>query len=201
MIKQTPSTKISMYLTQLIDQPTHINGNILDLILTNVENLVRNVSVYSTPLFLISSDHFLITFDIAFGLSTPSKKPSQTFWNYTRGDNTGLCTYLNNNDFISLYQFEDVDYVWSFIDQVVKSAMQQFIPIVSVPCTNQPIWFNSEIRHYIKQLRTLRRKCNKHDTANNVAKLKSLESLLSAKFSVAGLTITVGHRTFSGHLH
>ena len=150
----------NLNLTQLIDQPTHINGNILDLILTNTENLVCNVSVYSTPPFLISSDHFLITFDIASGSSTPSKKPSQTFWNYTRGDYTGLCTYLNNIVFISLYQFEDVDHVWSFIDQVVKSAMQQFIPIVSVPCTNHPIWFNSEIRHHIKQLRTLRRKCN-----------------------------------------
>ena len=172
-------------LTQLIDQPIHINGNILDLILTNAENLIHNVSVHFTPSFLISSDHFLITFDIASGLSTLSKKPLQTFWNYTRGDYTGLCTYLNNIDFISLYQIEDVDHVWSFIDQVVKSAMQQFIPIVSVPCTNQPIWFNSEIRYYIKQLCTLRRKCNKHNTANNVAKLKSLESLLSAKVSAA----------------
>ena len=63
--------------------------------------------------------------------------------------------------------------------------MQQFIPIVSVPCTNHPIWFNSEIRHHIKQLRTLRRKCSKHDTTNNVTKLKSLESLLSAKVSAA----------------
>ena len=63
--------------------------------------------------------------------------------------------------------------------------MQQLIPIVSVPCTNQPIWFNSEIRHYIKQLHTLQRKCNEHNTANNVSKLKSLESLLSAKVSAA----------------
>ena len=53
-------------------------------------------------------------------------------------------------DFISLYQIEDVDidHVWSFIDLIVKSAMHQFIPIVSVPCTNQPVWFNSEIRHF-----------------------------------------------------
>ena len=172
-------------LTQLIDQSTHINGNILDLILTNAENLVHNVSVHSTPPFLISSDHFLITFDIASALSTHSKIPLQTFWNYTRGDYTGLCTYLNDIDFIPLYQTEDVDHVWSFIDLVVKSAMYQFIPIVSVPCTNQPVWFNSEIRHYIKPLRTLRRKCNKHSTANNVAKLKSLESLLSTKVSAA----------------
>ena len=32
--------------TQLIDQPTHIHGNILDLVITNTEELIHNVTVH-----------------------------------------------------------------------------------------------------------------------------------------------------------
>ena len=50
----------------------------------------------------------------------------------------------------------------------------------------QPVWFNSEIKHHIKCL-FFTRKCVKHNTVNHVDKLKNLESLLSAKISVAKL--------------
>ena len=94
--------------TQLIDQPTL---NILDLILTNVENFVHNMSVHSPPPLSISSDHFVITFDFASSLSIHSKTPSQTFWNYTRGDYIGLCTYFAN--WYWFYFFVSIRICWS----------------------------------------------------------------------------------------
>jgi len=49
-------------LIQLITCPTHIHGNILDLILTNDEDLITNVSVNAPDCSQISSDHFSISF-------------------------------------------------------------------------------------------------------------------------------------------
>ena len=48
-------------LTQLIDQPTHIKGNILDIILSNSNDLVTNLSIASDN-SCISSDHFAIRY-------------------------------------------------------------------------------------------------------------------------------------------
>ena len=51
-------------LTQLINQPTYIAGNILDLILTNFPDSIFNLHVHDTLPLPISSDHYIITFDI-----------------------------------------------------------------------------------------------------------------------------------------
>jgi len=44
-------------LSQLVDQPTHICGNILDLIITNCESAISNLTVYTTNSFSMSSNY------------------------------------------------------------------------------------------------------------------------------------------------
>jgi len=51
-------------LTQLT--ATHIHGNILDLMLTNIEESIHNVQIYPHNYQASSSDHFLISIDIHF---------------------------------------------------------------------------------------------------------------------------------------
>ena len=51
-------------LCQLVSEPTHIHGNILDLVLTNNPDNIVDLIVHSKPPFSISSDHFVITFRI-----------------------------------------------------------------------------------------------------------------------------------------
>ena len=47
----------NLNLSQLICKPTHIAGNMLDLILTNIPNHIFNVNVHSVPPLSIPSDH------------------------------------------------------------------------------------------------------------------------------------------------
>ena len=61
-------------LSQLIDNPTHIQGNILDLILTNQEELIHSVTVHSREAFPIHSDHYPITFKLSFYSYHQSRK-------------------------------------------------------------------------------------------------------------------------------
>jgi len=46
---------------QLISEPTHISGSILDLIITNQDNLITNVRIANS---FSNSDHFSINFHI-----------------------------------------------------------------------------------------------------------------------------------------
>jgi len=53
-----------LYLNQLIDQPTHIQGNIPDLVLTNAEHLLHYLSVDHLKLLPIQSDNYPLTFTL-----------------------------------------------------------------------------------------------------------------------------------------
>ena len=70
-----------IYIYQQNIVPTHIKGNILDLILTSSEDLVDNVCVISQPHDFLSSDHFLIYFCIcsSYFSSSTYKTPSYFF--------------------------------------------------------------------------------------------------------------------------
>ena len=61
-------------LFQHIDQPTHIQGNMLDLILSSGEDLVHSLKVLSNHQTSIQSDHYIITFNLLIGLVDRPKK-------------------------------------------------------------------------------------------------------------------------------
>ena len=61
-------------LLQHIDQPTHIQGNMLDLILLGSGDLVHSLKVLPNHQTLIQSDHYIITFNILVGLVGRPKK-------------------------------------------------------------------------------------------------------------------------------
>jgi len=63
-------------LVQLVDQPTHSCGNILDLVLTNIEDSIAFLSIHPVDFTPIKSDHFPVTFSLNANLSlVPPKAP------------------------------------------------------------------------------------------------------------------------------
>jgi Endonuclease-reverse transcriptase len=67
-------------LEQLIDFPTHVRGNTLDLLLTNIPENISNI--YDAG-HLGCSDHCMIRFDIDMHATT---KPTVTVKNWKRAD-------------------------------------------------------------------------------------------------------------------
>ena len=66
-------------LTQFVNQPTHIKGNILDLVFTNSDELIHNLHVFS-PCHSLFSDHSIISFHLQTAkLVLPSVKPRFVF--------------------------------------------------------------------------------------------------------------------------
>ena len=74
-------------LSQLVDTPTHRRGNILDLVLTNLETRFLNVSV-SQEQHLLLSDHFIISFQLTKGhLLHQSATANQEYaFDFTKAD-------------------------------------------------------------------------------------------------------------------
>jgi len=171
----------------MIDVPTHTAGNILDLVLTNVPDNISNLRIHCDPPLLIPSDHFVITFD--FYLSSISSHDSNfkatPILNFSRGNYDNLCNHLYNSDFTPCLMSEDIEFVWEYLSNTIRDALPHFIPTTVFQSNNQPVWFNSDIRHHINCLRTLRRKFTNNPTGHNKNKLESSQKLLQAKISNA----------------
>ena len=174
----------NLNLSQLICEPTHIAGNMLDLILTNIPDYIFNVNVHSVPPLSIPSDHYIITFDVQT-LNHYVHNQATTSFDFTKGDYNSLCYFLSNSDFSPCLESDNIEHVWCYISELIKDGIKQFIPTVRVNRYNQPKWFNSSIRHNFNRVRTLRRKYNKHPSEQNKLKLENNETLLQAEISNA----------------
>jgi len=144
-------------LCQLISVPTHIHGSILDLVLTNNFDDIFDLTVHFKQPLSIPSDHFVITFKIYSKTTNSSDRVDIKLRNFARGDFDGLCHYLSNSDFTPCYQTSDIEFIWCFISTIIKNAIDCFVPTTVVQHAHQPKWFNSNIRHHIKCLCTLKR--------------------------------------------
>jgi len=172
-------------LQQLVEEPTHIAGNILDLVLTNVPEKVSNLTVNTKSPYPIPSDHFIITFDYLTHPNGVDNPPPSNIYNFFKGNYDDICDFIYNTDFTPFYTSEDIEFLWYYLSNIIRSAIEQLIPTVTVNESNQPPWFNSNIRHHIKCLRTLKRKHTAHPTTANLTNLENSQEQLQSKLSAA----------------
>ena len=71
-------------LTQLIQEPTHIEGNTLDLLFSDLPNIVDNVKVLEHNQ-CCKSDHFAITFTLTYNIKR-IKATKRRIYNYTKAN-------------------------------------------------------------------------------------------------------------------
>ena len=148
-------------LTQHILVPTHIEGNILDLVLTSENIQISDLSI-NCPSHLINSDHFIISFNLNCGrpLSVINKAKYVFDYNNSKADWDGLCSYLLGLDFSGCFQSNNIEFIWDTVKSIIYEAMCRYIPKVKLKTYRNPPWFNSSIRHHINCLRTLRKNIN-----------------------------------------
>uniref|UniRef100_A0A1X7SGX5 Endonuclease/exonuclease/phosphatase domain-containing protein n=1 Tax=Amphimedon queenslandica TaxID=400682 RepID=A0A1X7SGX5_AMPQE len=112
-------------LDQLVNSPTHIKGNLLDLIITNDCSLIEHVNVSSSPSF---SDHFIVFFQVISSSPRPVRPSHSSGYNYSKADWDGLIDHLLDYDFSPCFAESDIESIWSSFKGVLLSSMCQFIP-------------------------------------------------------------------------
>ena len=140
---------------------THVHGNTLDLLLTNIEENIHSLLIHSQQR-LLSSDHYGRTFRLA------SKLPTYYTFNYSKGDYIGLSNYLWGIDFTPCFQSHDVQEIYMLhyhykCYETFRSKIHSY---------QHPPWFIPEIRHQLKCLRTLRRKYKLNKNSLAVKKVR-----------------------------
>ena len=171
-------------LSQLVDCPTHVKGNILDLVLTNSANMVSNLLV-TEPHPLIPTDHHIVSFNIQYATQSKQSNKHKYVYDFSKADFDGLCNHLLETDFSDCYNSADVEDVWSVIKLAILYAMNLHIPQVKIKSQKHPKWYNSDVRHHLNCIRTLRRRCFLHPTIHNSSKLQMSETQLQHKMLAA----------------
>ena len=119
-------------LTQFVNLPTHIHGNILDLVLCIDSDLVQNIVIHSTQDNYLVSDHFMITFSIPCYPPSKPKASSHYVLNFSKADWHFLSSYLVDYDFSPLYVLIEPDAIWSCLKQIITSSSHLFIPKIKI---------------------------------------------------------------------
>ena len=113
-----------------------------------------------------------------FGLPALRNRKTQYVLDYSKADFNGLSDYLLQLDFSDCFHSDDVEYVWAIVRQSILRAMLLYIPKVRLKSQQTPQWFNSEIRHLLQCVSTLRRKYNSCPSPHNLFKLNHKEEVL-----------------------
>jgi alkylated DNA repair dioxygenase AlkB/endonuclease/exonuclease/phosphatase family metal-dependent hydrolase len=142
-------------LTQCITTPTHIKGNILDILLTNADNLVNDINVRDRD-SICKSDHFPITFNIS-GRSRYKNSAKRKCYNFKRANWDALNHDLRNVDWSPLNCCE-IETGWELIKSRLFELVDEHIPVVHIKSEFQPPWFDSDTFNFCRKKERLRQK-------------------------------------------
>ena len=171
-------------LTQHVTEPTHVKGNILDLVLTS-SNITLDQFFVNSSTDAILSDHFLIYFLPLCTISSAVKSKPGYVYDFSKAHYDAMCDFLLDTDFRALFESRDIEFSWLVLKYFISEAMFLFTPKIFVSHRNDPKWFNSEIRHHLKCLRSLRRKFKSHPMLHIMNKIQQSEKNLQSKIQQA----------------
>ena len=172
-------------LCQLIASSTHKAGNILDLILTNNDQLVYDIITNPVLPTGLSSDHFVITFTISVPQCYQEHSSHGSFFNYSKANWEEMNFYFSQYNFNELTEILDIDSAWACFKNIISEAVLQFVPKICPRKHPRPKWFNSEIQHHLNKVHTLRRRCRSKPSTNLLSQLSLAEAELSEQMSTA----------------
>ena len=131
-------------LYQLVEQPTR-GENILDLVFTTNENIVRNIKV--GPEFS-SSDHRVITFSIQENKSVV-KESKVKVPDYQRANFRKLRNILAQSDWSELLGDININESWRIFTSILNKAVDASVPLRNRRSTvnSKPKWWNTDIKN------------------------------------------------------
>ena len=143
-------------LDQLIDAPTHIKGNTLDILLTNSTNLISNIFVQGKN-EICDSTHFGIEFDININISR-KKAQKRKIFNFKKANWDKLNDSLKRVKWNGILKFCDPNTAWFRFKTKLLELCHENIPTITIKSEFQPPWFDSDAHKLCKEKERLRAK-------------------------------------------
>jgi Reverse transcriptase (RNA-dependent DNA polymerase)/Endonuclease-reverse transcriptase len=155
-------------LEQLVTFPTHVRGNILDLVITDMPERVADISEEGR---LGGSDHVILkmTIVISAGPNIPQPK-GQSDWN--KADWAGIKRELGRDDWDELLGGLSADQAWSKLRDRIHGLVDKYVPERRRRNHNKPPWLSRDILRAIRRKKRLWRQAKQ---GQNVQEYKNAE--------------------------
>ena len=163
------------FLSQLNNKPTRRN-NVLDLVLTDVLNLVNIPhEVLSLTEAEVFTDHNIILLDV---LISPMNT-NRTVYDYQRGNFDALRSSLESENLSNLISVEgDIDHDWLIWKITFLTIVADHIPTKRLQSRKYVPWLTGEILHNIKKKNSLRQRLKKSPSDYLRHKFKTLRATI-----------------------
>lgn len=137
-------------LEQLVDFPTHIKGNCLDLVLTNIPERIFEIKEAGR---LGSSDHEMICFTI--GMQNGPKREERSGLNWKKADWTNMKTDLARIDWGPSLQDMSAQDMWIFFKSKVEETVRKHVPARKLRKGGRAAWMTKEIMAAVRKKKKL----------------------------------------------
>ena len=101
-------TTLEEGLAQLVDFPTHIKGNILDLIITNCQDKFISITDEGR---IGKSDHCILKMELKIKMAKKTDRPTRPNW--SKADISGLKSHLRNIDWPNIFSAKSTEETWN----------------------------------------------------------------------------------------
>jgi hypothetical protein len=167
---------------QMIEVPTHEQGNTLDLCFVSNASFIKNVNILSKN-DVCSSDHYGITFELTS--RAKSKVSKRKIFDFKRANWDDLNRDLNAENWDCYISSRDPNEGWHYFKNVLNSLMVKHIPTITIKDRGRPPWFDSETLNLCKKKRRLHKIYKASRTPANYARYsecrKKLKSMIEEK--------------------
>ena len=170
-------------LLQLINEPTHVKGNILDILLTSSEQFINDITVSNTKV-RCKSDHYTIKFRVNVKVARKKAQKIKIF-NYKRANWDLINTELENVDWNCIISDRDPDNTWINFKTTLLQLIDLHIPKITIKSNSKPPWFDTECYEKCREKERLHTKFKRTKALNDEIKFttcrREFKSLMRKK--------------------
>ena len=136
------------FMEQHVQEPTHLSGNVLDLILCDQEGIISSVKTLGR---IGKSDHETVSFEII--VDGKEEEEGRESWNFRKARFKEMRETMGLMDWRKELEGKEANTMWIFIRGYLKCLMERFIPKRKMNRKAEPKWMNAEIHQCILKKR------------------------------------------------
>ena len=158
-------------LLQVNTVPSNKHSNILDLVVTNSDNLITGPNEYSAE---FDTDHSILKFILNID-TTVNRDISRTAYNFKRINSTFLANLNNDTNLCdNVNNACNIDDAWAKWNSLVMDIINKCVPKITIKDKSIPPWLDGEVRHLRNQKHAAWSAAKRYDRHSSWRKFKYL---------------------------
>ena len=158
------------FLEQQVKEATHINGNRLDLVLTNITERIQEVRLDGR---LGQSDHEILAVKVKCGRE--KKRPVQRYKDFNRANYREAREKFSKVDWEMELRGKGVNEMWERIQRELNFIVEECVPWKEKKGGDRPKWYNREVKVAIRKKRNAWNHWKKTKRGTDKEEYKKLE--------------------------